>query len=113
MVLIAASRTSLVVGCRAGVPAARPGGLGSAVAGSVTPLVLVGGWVLTGVLVVICALLVGTPWWIGLLTIVLGVAVAYEVVRLAVRRLGGITGDVLGAGVELTLLAMLLAATVV
>ena len=113
VVLIAASRTSLVVGCRAGVPAARPGGLGSAVAGSVTPLVLVGGWVLTGVLVVICALLVGTPWWIGLLTIVLGVAVAYEVVRLADRRLGGITGDVLGAGVELTLLAMLLAATVV
>ena len=112
-VLIAASRTSLVVGCSAGVPAARPGGLGATVAGSVTPLVLVGSWVLAGAVVVILAVLAGVAWWIGLLAIVLGATVAYGVVRLAVRRLGGITGDVLGATVELTLLAMLLTATVV
>ena len=112
-VLIAASRTSLVVGCSAGVPAARPGGLGATVAGSVTPLVLVGSWVLAGAVVVILAVLGGVAWWIGLLAIVLGATVAYGVVRLTVRRLGGITGDVLGATVELTLLAMLLTATVV
>jgi len=112
-VLIAASRTSLVVGCSAGVPAARPGGLGATVAGSVTRLVLVGSWVLTGAVVVVLAVLAGVAWWIGFLAIVLGATVAYGVVRLAVRRLGGITGDVLGATVELTLLAMLLSATVV
>ena len=91
VVLIAASRTALSVGCRAGVPAARTAGLGSAVAGSVTPLVLVGSWALTGAVVVILAVLAGVPWWIGLFTTVLGAGVAYGVVRLAVRRLGGIT----------------------
>ena len=110
-VLIAASRTSLVVGCRAGVPAARLGGLGSAVAGSVTHPVLVGSWVLTGTVVVFLAVLAGVAWWLGLLALVLGATVAYGVVRLAVRRLGGTTGDVLGATVELTLLAMLSSAT--
>ena len=58
-------------------------------------------------------MLAGVAWWSGLLATVLGVGVAYGVVRVAVRRLGGITGDVLGATVELTLLAMLLSATVV
>jgi len=113
VVLIAASRTALSIGCRAGVPAARAGGLGSAVAGSVTPLVLVGSWALTGAVVVSLAVLAGVGWWIGLMATVIGAGVAYGVVRLAVRRLGGITGDVLGAVVELTLLAMLLATTVV
>ena len=109
--VIAASRTALLVGCRVGVPAARAGGLGSAVAGSVTTLVLVGGWAVTGAVVTVLAMQAGLAWWIGLLTTVLGAAVAYGVVRIAVRRLGGITGDVLGACVELTLLALLLAAT--
>lgn len=112
VVLIAASRTSLSVGCRVGVPAARAGGLGSAVAGSVSALVLIGSWVVTGAVVVILAASAGVTWWIGLLAVVLGAGVAFGVVRLAVRRLGGITGDVLGATVELTLLAMLLTATV-
>ena len=56
-------------------------------------------------------MLAGSPWWSGLTTMLVGAAVAYGVVRLAVRRLGGITGDVLGACVELTLLALLLSAT--
>ncbi|HVK35134.1 MAG TPA: adenosylcobinamide-GDP ribazoletransferase [Microlunatus sp.] len=111
--LIAVSRAALLMGCRTGVPAARPGGLGATVASSVTRLVLVGSWVLTGAVVVVLAVLAGVAWWIGFLAIVLGATVAYGVVRLAVRRLGGITGDVLGATVELTLLAMLLSATVV
>ena len=113
VVLIAASRAALVVACRAGVAAARADGLGAAVAGSVTPLVLGGSWVLTGAVVVVLTVPAGVAWWIGVLATVLGAAVAYGVVLLAVRRLGGITGDVLGAAVELTLLALLLAATAV
>jgi len=111
--LIVGSRSALTIGCRAGVPAARPGGLGSAVAGSVTIPVLIISWALTGAVVVLLAGPADVAWWIGLLATVLGAAVAYGVVRLAVRRLGGITGDVLGAAVELTLLTMLLTATVV
>ena len=111
VVLIAASRTALLIGCRTGVPAARSGGLGAAVAGSVTLLLLVASWTVTTTTVVVTALLAGSPWWSGLTTMLVGAAVAYAVVRLAVRRFGGITGDVLGACVELTLLALLLTAT--
>jgi len=57
------------------------------------------------------AALAGRPWWSGLLAAVAGGLVAYGIVRLARRRLGGITGDVLGATVELTLTAALLAVT--
>ena len=111
-VLIAASRTALLVGCRTGVPAARPGGLGAAVAGSVTPVLLVVLGTATTAVVVVTGLLVGATWWRGLATMLVGAVVAYAVVRLAVRRLGGITGDVLGAVVELTLVALLLTAAV-
>lgn len=108
--LIATSRAALLIGCRAGVPAARPGGLGSAVAGSVSVPVLIVTWALTGAVVVGVGVLVGTPWWSGPAAVLVGAAVASGVVRVAAHRLGGITGDVLGAAVELTLLAMLLAA---
>jgi adenosylcobinamide-GDP ribazoletransferase len=111
VVLIAASRASLLLGCRTGVPAARPGGLGAAVSGSVAPLPLAAIGALTTAAVTVTALLAGWPWWVGLTTMLVGGAVAYAVVRLAVRRLGGITGDVLGATVELTLLTLLLTAT--
>ena len=111
-VLIAASRTALLVGCRTGVPAARPGGLGAAVAGSVTPGLLVVLGIVTTAVVVVTGLLVGATWWRGLATMLVGTAIASAVVRLAVRRLGGITGDVLGAVVELTLVALLLTAAV-
>ncbi len=111
-VLVSASRSALAIGCRSGVPSARPGGLGATVAGSVGNAVLVGIWTVTTALVVIASLLAGSPWWSGPVAVLVGAAVAYAVVRLAVRRLGGITGDVLGATVELTLLALLLTATV-
>ncbi|HEY5788585.1 MAG TPA: adenosylcobinamide-GDP ribazoletransferase [Microlunatus sp.] len=113
VVLIAASRAALLIGCRSGVPAARPGGLGSAVAGSVRNSVLIEIWAVTAVVVVAIGVLVGVAWWCGLGAVLLGAGVAYGIVRLAIRRLGGITGDLLGATVELTLLSMLLTATVV
>ena len=107
-VLVAASRSSLLVACRVGVPAARPDGLGSAVAGSVrAPVAVVAGGLSAGV-VVVATVLAGRPWWIGGVAVVVGGLIAYGLVRLAVRRLGGITGDVLGAVVELTLTALLL-----
>ncbi|GAA3701493.1 adenosylcobinamide-GDP ribazoletransferase [Microlunatus aurantiacus] len=113
VVLIASSRVALLVACRAGVTAARPGGLGATVAGTVRRPVLVGVGGMTAVAVAGASVLAGAGWWSGVAAVVAAAFVAYVVVRRAVARLGGITGDVLGAVVELTLLTLLLATTLV
>jgi adenosylcobinamide-GDP ribazoletransferase len=98
--VVCASRGALVLACRRGVPAARPDGLGRIVASSVGPVgVAVGVLVLLG-LAAAAAGVAGRPWWLGLLAAVLATAVVVALVGHAVRRLGGISGDVLGAAVE-------------
>ena len=111
MTAIAVSRSSLLIGCRVGVPAARPRGLGSTVAGSVSGPVgmAVGG--VAAVALVGAVVVTGHLWWAGVASVAVGALVAAAVVRLAVRRLGGITGDILGAIVELTLTVLLLGVT--
>lgn len=105
-VLVCGSRLSLAVGCAAGVPAARPAGLGAAVAGTVPRPAALAGWLaLAGLLAAL-----SDPWWSGPLVALAGALAAVALTAYAVRRLGGITGDVLGAGVEASLTAMLLAA---
>ena len=113
VIAIAISRSSLLIGCRAGVPAARSGGLGSAVAGSVPAPLGVGVGGAGAAVLVGAAVVAGRPWWVGAIAIAAAVLVAFAVVRLAVRQLGGITGDVLGATVELTFTVLLLGITVV
>jgi len=95
-VLVAAvcGRAALAVACARGVPSARAQGLGATVAGSV-PV----GWAVAVVVLTVLAA-----------TLVLGVAgataagvallAAAAVTWRAVRRFGGVTGDVLGACVE-------------
>jgi adenosylcobinamide-GDP ribazoletransferase len=109
--VIAASRVGLLVACRSGVPAARPGGLGAMVAGTVTAPVLVGIGTVTALVVLAATLVAGAAWWTAVVAVVVGAAVAYGIVRRTVARLGGITGDVLGAVVELTMLTLLLGVT--
>ena len=96
-VAVVLSRAVLAWASVRGVPAARGDGLGRAVAGSVpVPVALAS-------LTVVAALVVVTEGGGG----VAGLAVAAVVVGLVVwrahRRLGGVTGDVLGACVELAL----------
>lgn len=109
--VIAASRSTLVLACRAGIPAARPGGLGAMVAGTVSPAAALLAGIGVAVAVIGLAATVGRPWWAGLVAVVAAALVAYGIVRRCVRRLGGITGDVLGAMVELSLLVLLLGAS--
>lgn len=114
VVVIAASRTALLLACRAGVPAGRPGGLGAMVAGTVGPSVLVGVGVLTALAVIAVAVLGGAAaWWAAAGAVLVATLIADGIVRRTVRRLGGITGDVLGAVVELTLVTLLLGVTLV
>lgn len=95
-----AGRAMLAVACARGVPAARPGGLGATVAGSVPPVLLLPVVLVTAAS---CALLTGVaglPWWSGACAVAAAVATGSVMVARAVRRLGGVTGDVLGACVE-------------
>jgi adenosylcobinamide-GDP ribazoletransferase len=96
-----AGRLALPWACRRGVPAARGTGLGALVAGTVSPAIPV---VLT-----VAALAAAYP--LGIMVAVgvaAGLAVSLALTALAVRRFGGITGDVLGALVEVATAACLL-----
>jgi adenosylcobinamide-GDP ribazoletransferase len=96
--LIAAAvtgRLALTWACRRGVAAARREGLGAIVAGTVRPAVAAG----ITLIVLAAAVFVFTSFSLPL-AVVAGLAAAFILQQHAVRRLGGITGDVLGALIE-------------
>jgi adenosylcobinamide-GDP ribazoletransferase len=98
----ATGRLAVAVACRRGVPAARPEGLGSLVAGIVGPFALVlGALAVAGVA---AGAVPGRPWQ-GPLAVGIALVTVLLLLRHTVRRLGGITGDVLGAVCELAVTA--------
>ncbi|MEU4250763.1 adenosylcobinamide-GDP ribazoletransferase [Amycolatopsis sp. NPDC026612] len=103
---ILVGRCTLSMACSRGVPPARPEGLGATVAGSVPRTAAIAVGVAAAGL---AGLLPGLPWWRGPLAVVLAYAVAGALLWRCTRRLGGITGDTLGAGVEVAVAAALLA----
>ena len=105
--VVCCSRAALVVGCRRGVPAARRNGLAWSVAGTVPLAVSIAVWLLAIVVLVAAADLLGR-WWLGVAAGVVSLATVLVLVGHAVRRLGGITGDVLGATVEIALTVMII-----
>ncbi len=90
-------RLAITLACRRGVPAARPNGLGALVAGTVP------GPVVAGLAVAVAA---GAGWavpgrpWQGPVVVAVALLTVLVLLRHAVRRFGGITGDVLGAVAE-------------
>ncbi len=102
---VVTGRLALTWACRRGVAAARPDGLGALVAGSVRPAIpaaaTLAALAAAVAAVVISATVIGEPLgWTLPLAVVAGLGAGYVVQRHAVRRLGGITGDVLGALAE-------------
>jgi len=94
-------RLALPWACRRGVPAARGTGLGALVAGTVPPAIPVA---LTA-----AALACAYPFGLVVpIAVAAGLAASLALTALAVRRLGGITGDVLGALVEVATAVCLL-----
>ena len=106
---VCASRVALLVCCSRGVPTARPGGLGAVVAGTVGRSWLVGGSVVAAAVLALLGVAAGLPWWRGALAVALALVAVVVLVARAVRRLGGVTGDVFGAAVEISLATVLVA----
>jgi adenosylcobinamide-GDP ribazoletransferase len=101
LVAAVAARVAITLACRRGVPAARPGGLGALVAGTVHPAA---GAALAAAAVG-AAVALG---WIYAVAVAAGLVCSLLLTALATRRFGGITGDVLGAIAEITAAACLL-----
>jgi adenosylcobinamide-GDP ribazoletransferase len=94
---VVAGRVAFTGCCLRGIPAARPDGLGALVAGTQhlsVPAVWVAGLLVAGVFVD------RHHVWLGLVAVVVAVLTTAAFVAHVRRRLGGITGDVLGAACE-------------
>lgn len=114
LLAVLTGRLAIVQACTPRTPAARPDGLGALVAGTVRPLV-------AAALTVGVAIAAGAYGWLdsdagspagavrAVIALAAGLGVAALLRRHAVRRLGGITGDVLGALVEVATTVVLLA----
>ncbi|HEY0485157.1 MAG TPA: adenosylcobinamide-GDP ribazoletransferase [Mycobacteriales bacterium] len=105
---VAAGRLAITWACLRPVPAARPGGLGALVAGTVSPVAAV------AVTVAVLALAVaadGDRPWLGPAAVAAGLGAAGLLLARVVRRIGGVTGDVLGAVAETAATAALVVLT--
>ena len=107
-VVVCASRGALTLVCRSGVPAARADGLGVTVAGSVPWIATFGSWLVLAIVLGLSQVALQGSYAAGVVSAVAAVIVVTLLVQWCVRRLGGVTGDVMGASIELAFTVMII-----
>ncbi|MEV0294946.1 adenosylcobinamide-GDP ribazoletransferase [Nocardia sp. NPDC050710] len=96
---IATGRVVVVLACRRGLAAAPDTGFGALVAGTQSPLTGAA-WALAAMAAAVFAV-PGRPW-LGPLVVLIAIGVVLVLIRHTARRFGGLSGDALGAALEIT-----------
>lgn len=110
-VLVCASRAALAVTCARGVPVATSHGLAASYAGTVTRAAAALTWLTVGAVALLVLDWAEYEWWRGPVVVAVGLVACAAATYRCVRRFGGVTGDVFGAAIEVTLAALLLGAS--
>jgi adenosylcobinamide-GDP ribazoletransferase len=112
LVALVTARVAVAAACRVGVPAASSTGLGALVAGTVPkwapPVLAVATALLGAVALAVEQGVLDARLGLPAVAVAVALMAAQVLQRHAVRRIGGITGDVLGALVELTTAVVLI-----
>ena len=106
-VAVCVSRLALATCCVRGVRPARADGLGHTYTQTVAPIPLVVLWAVAAAALTAVGRWAGLAWWQGAAATLAALLVVVALVSRAVRRFGGVTGDVFGAAVESALAALL------
>ncbi|MFX0573021.1 adenosylcobinamide-GDP ribazoletransferase [Nocardia nepalensis] len=96
---VAVGRVAVVLACRRGIDAAPETGFGALVAGTQRPITIA----LWATLALVAgALAVPEHRWLGPLVVLAALGISAQLVRHSTRRFGGLSGDVLGATLEIS-----------